>query len=403
MDPLKVMMNKSTVFPVFQPVFNLEQFEVIGYEVLGNIQIDDKNLSLGSFFMDSSVPAEYKWEIEELIQEKTIKMFLESNDEWPSLFFNIDPNALYHENNHDLFIQRIEKFEKDGFPRKNIVLYVNAHQFDGEVDELSHIFRYLKANDLKLGLADLGREGNDLDTFSQLEPNMFKVNMEKMKETSAVHSIRDVLDALTFFARKIGAVVTFEGISDPHHLYTAWKHGGRFIQGDLLSTKTNNAVDRNYRQQLLASQVTSFVNYDKKRMNEQWKFVQMLDNKITNIQEELENEELLLEEVTKFISSWAFRAYICDSNGYQKSPNYLKGDQEWQIDEASKGKNWSWRSYFLENLVKMEHGNTGILSDSYRDIDSNELIRTYSFQINHDLFLFIDMNQDFLYEKDWLR
>ncbi|UCZ51580.1 EAL domain-containing protein [Bacillus shivajii] len=404
MDPLTVMMNQSSISPVFQPVFNLEKYEVIGYEVLGNINFEEKNLSLGSFFMDSNVPQEYKWEIEELLQIKAIDMFLEKKEQHlPYLFFNVDPNTLYFENNHELFIERIEKFEKKGFPRQKVVLYMNFHQFDGDIEELSHVFRYLKANEIKLGLTDLGKKGSDLYTLSQLEPNLFKVNMLEMKETSSSHSIRDVLDSLTLFARKIGAVVAFEGISDVHKLYTAWKHSGRFLQGNLLSSVVSSSIGRSVRKQFLDTNIKSFVKYDNNRFHEQWMFVQKLDDKLRNIQQSNTHEDFILREVTKLAFPFAFRAYICDANGYQKSPNYIKVGQEWKIDEQALGKNWSWRSYFLENLVQMEHGNIGIISDSYRDIDSNELIRTYSFRLSSDRYLFIDISQDFLYEKDWLR
>ena len=65
-------------------------------------------------------------------------------------------------------------------------------------------------------------------------------------------------------------------------------------------------------------------------------------------------------------------------------------------------KNWSWRPYFLENIFKMRSDKKGILSDLYRDIETGETIRTFSYPLNSEEYLFIDLSYEFLFQYEGL-
>jgi hypothetical protein len=94
----------------------------------------------------------------------------------------------------------------------------------------------------------------------------------------------------------------------------------------------------------------------------------------------------------------AFRLYVCDEDGFQKSSNILRRNQSWILQTEYINKNWSWRPFFLENIIYMRMEQKGILSDLYSDIETGELIRTFSYLLNDKDFLFIDISHDYLYE-----
>lgn len=80
----------------------------------------------------------------------------------------------------------------------------------------------------------------------------------------------------------------------------------------------------------------------------------------------------------------------------------MKKDGEWIVMPDYYMKNWSWRPYFLENIMKMRFENKARLSDLYADIETGEMVRTFSFSIDDDNFLFIDLSYEYLYEEDVL-
>jgi hypothetical protein len=102
------------------------------------------------------------------------------------------------------------------------------------------------------------------------------------------------------------------------------------------------------------------------------------------------------------LSDVCFRIYICDENGFQQSANIFKKEGSWNLEPQYVNKNWSWRPYFLENIIRMSYEQKGILSDLYSDIESGESIRTFSYPIDAHHYVFIDLSYSFLYERDAL-
>lgn len=103
------------------------------------------------------------------------------------------------------------------------------------------------------------------------------------------------------------------------------------------------------------------------------------------------------------LEEMSFRVYVCDREGYQLSGNASRQNGEaWEYRTEERNRNWSWRPYFLENIVRMNFEQRGILSDMYTDFHSDEMIRTYSHPITEDLYVFVDIPYAFLYEKDYL-
>ena len=106
--------------------------------------------------------------------------------------------------------------------------------------------------------------------------------------------------------------------------------------------------------------------------------------------------EELLKLLSAELTEAAFRMYVCDEDGFQKSANIIKYENDWLIQPEYAHKNWSWRPYFLENIMKMRNEKKGILSDLYSDIETGETVRTYSYPLNSKEYLFIDLSYNYL-------
>ena len=55
-----------------------------------------------------------------------------------------------------------------------------------------------------------------------------------------------------------------------------------------------------------------------------------------------------------------------------------------------------------ESLYKLKYEKRGNLSDIYADLKSKNFIRTFSYPIDDETFLFMDLNLEYLYENDLL-
>ncbi|MGO4886479.1 EAL-associated domain-containing protein [Anaerobacillus sp. MEB173] len=405
LDPLEVLMNIENVTPYFQPIISAENQCVIGYEVLGRIEMDGKVVSLGPFFQDLTIPAEYYTEVDERVRRQAFDYFLSHDDDELLIFINCNANMLMKDHGEQI-LRTFEEYRDRGFPYERIVLEITEHDYDGDISKLNHLLLYLQSMGMKIAIDDVGKGGGSIDRIALLNPDILKVDLHFLQNETVPQSFRDALYSLTILARKIGATLLFEGIGQLSQLNSAWRKGGRYYQGFYLAEPQADFIPRDSCLEQLKSQFHQFIIYERKKLNSLYLFSEQLNNRLQEMIKKIKNhgnyDEIVLQ-VAKELTTEAFRIYICDEDGFQKSANAFKETSgNWKLQPEYRSNNWSWRPYFLENIFRMSRKKRGILSDLYSDIETNELIRTFSYPINENAYIFIDLPYTFLYEQDGL-
>jgi EAL domain-containing protein (putative c-di-GMP-specific phosphodiesterase class I) len=402
MDPLEILTNKENVFPVFQPIFSADEQIVIGYEILGRYRDEDGTHSLGPFFHDESIPDEYRMEIEDDLQMQALERIFDHNSKL-LMFINRHPDLLMKDRGQSL-LEQLLLLQEHGLSLDRIVIEITEHQFRGDIEQLNHVFTYLRTYGIQLAVDNVGRGSSNLDRLRLLKPDILKVDLQILKQTTSPNEYEDIFQSLSMLARKIGATLLYESIESPFQLQYAWKHSGRFYQGYFLARPEENFVAPTVCKQMLTEQFVRFIGHEKKKLLNQYQLTETLNRKLE--EHHLKNKELDDDElaflVAKTLNDISFRVYICDENGLQTSANMVKVANEWKKQLEYKGKNWSWRPYFLENIIRMDYVKKGILSDLYSDIETGEMIRTFSFPIREQYYLFIDLPYAFIYSQDGL-
>ncbi len=402
MDALEVLMNKDKIVPYFQPIVSATKQRVIGYEVLGRIQLGEEVISLGDFFNNDSIPDEYVIEIDEHVQDLAFEYYCQSK-QTAELFINCNVQIMMSDQDYtETFIQRLKSYESRGLMLNKIVLEIKEHTYQGDLSQLGHLILYLKSLGIKIAIDDVGKGGSNLDRIAKLEPDILKVDLNFLKGVTISQVHRDVLYSLATFARKMGATLLFEGIGDLTKLNAAWRNGGRFYQGFYLALPAPQFVEENCCRDKLQSEFQQFINHERMKLTNQYNFTEELNTRLEPLINKKQSIDELIKGVTNQFHDVSFRLYICDQYGYQRSSNFVKYGNNWEQQEDFIGKNWSWRPYFLENIIRMHYEKRGILSDIYADIDTNEFIRTFSYPINEGLYLFLDIPYEVLYEKKGL-
>lgn len=397
MDALDILTDLDNVIPFFQAIFSADGHTVIGYEILGRYQINGSFESLGPFFMDEEIPEEYKLEVDNVVITKALDKALEL-DKDVMLFINRDADLLMQGDGEN-FLQMLLSYEEKGLELNRIVLEISERNYKGQSDHLDHLLVYYRTYGIKIAIDKMGNDSSYLDRIGELAPDIFKIDLSALRSTSTSHTYQNVLYSLSMLARKIGATLLFENIEMVYQLQFAWKNGGRFYQGYYLHYPEEQFVDRNLQKEALRKEFHEFISYEKKKLSVIFDFTENLQ---TNIQELLgrhkkyNDYEELLKYLSDDLSNVAFRMYVCDEDGFQKSDNIFKENAHWVLQPEYKDKNWSWRPYFLENIIKMRNEKKGILSDLYSDIETGETVRTYSFPLNNQDYLFIDLSYNFL-------
>lgn len=400
MDPLTILENLHKAKPAFQPIVSAEKHKVIGYEVLGRFEHDGAWISLGDFFHDPDVPDEFKIEVDQDLLQKAVTEML-GTDNSGLLFINRNAKQLLVNGGED-FLHTLRQLEQQGFPMERMVLEITEHDFEEDFDVLNHLLLYYKTYGIKIAVDHVGAKSSNIDRIRQLRPHIFKIDTGLIRNNDPA-VFQDIIYSLTVLARRIGSVFLYETIEDSHQLQFAWKNGGRFYQGFYLAKpdfqlSDSLAIDTR-------AHIQEFVKREKSLIDARLSFSSVCEDKVKKAIPEWHGEpeaDRFLENITAPFHEESFRMYICDSEGQQVSSNFRKREDHWEVELHQKGSHWAFRPYFLENTMRMRTLHHGILSDTYSDIETGEMIRTFSYPLPDQHFLFVDISPAYIRDKDHL-
>jgi EAL domain-containing protein (putative c-di-GMP-specific phosphodiesterase class I) len=401
MDPLDILTNLSMVTPHFQAIFTADERKVIGYEVLGRIKTEEGWESLGPFFRDKTIPDEYRLEVDDLVVKKALDYWFEVENS-PYLFINRNPDLLMKDQGISL-LDMLKAYQEKGFPLSHIVLEITEHDFTGDIEQLNHLLTYYRTYGIKVAVDNVGNGAGNLDRIGLIAPDILKVDLHMLRKTNGLASYQDVLYSLSLLARKIGAALLYEEIETLYQLQYAWRNGGRYYQGFYLQEPGESFIDEYLLKPKLKKEIQQFIEHEKRKIQNIYQLSDQIQHAVE--QSLLKNKkdikgDDLIKAITNELSTYSFRMYICDEDGFQQSANHVKTKDGWELHPSYYQKNWSFRPYFLENIMRMKLERRGILSDLYSDIESGELVRTFSYPIDQYQFIFIDLTYEFLYEKN---
>ncbi|ARI78386.1 EAL domain-containing protein [Halobacillus mangrovi] len=402
MDPLDIVSDLHNIKPVYQPIVSAIKHDVIGYEVLGRYHNEGSWMSLGPFFHDKEVPDEFKVEVDQYLLKIAMREMLQSNMEG-NLFINRNAKQLMVNDGEDL-LQTLLLFEQKGFSMNRIVIEVTEHDFDEEFEVLSHLLQYYKTYGIQIAVDHVGAKSSNIDRIRQLEPHILKIDTTIIRNQNA-EGFHDVMYSLSMLARRIGAALLFENIEDDFQLHFAWKHGGRFYQGFFLAKPSDYLVTKEALTLNLSEKISAYITREKSLVEQRLHLITQWETKVRELLPKWEGPkkvDAFIDLVKDRFHQESFRMFVCNSDGQQISSNFRKRVNSWELEPEQRGSNWAFRPYFLENVMQMKSTGKGILSDIYSDIDTKEMIRTFSVPVSNQYFLFIDIRYSFIYDHECL-
>ncbi|MCY7788444.1 EAL domain-containing protein [Bacillus inaquosorum] len=405
LDPLDILTNIDDVLPYYQAIFSAEEQKIVGYEVLGRILADSEIQSLGPFFLDAGIPEEYKLEVDNRIIRQALDRFLEADSDL-LIFMNQDANLLMLDHGES-FLELLKEYEAKGIELHRFVLEITEHNFEGDIEQLYHMLAYYRTYGIKIAVDNIGKESSNLDRIALLSPDLLKIDLQALKVSQPSPSYEHVLYSISLLARKIGAALLYEDIEANFQLQYAWRNGGRYFQGYYLVSPSETFLERDVLKQRLKTEFHQFITHEKKKLETVYEhseqFYKRVHQAVTSLRKNnLSSDDDFIKKLAEELTDCSFRIYMCDEEGDQLTGNVFKQDGEWVYQPEYAEKNWSWRPYFLENIMRMRNLRKGFFSDLYSDLETGEMIRTFSYPMDAQMYLFIDLPYSYLYEQDGL-
>ena len=398
MDALKILDKMDQMEVLYEPIYSADEHVVIAYEIIGRIQDESEYIKIENFTYDTNVPTEIRVEIEQLLVKQGIQNVI--NDlQGVQLYLPCNPNLLMNDIGESYLNMLFEVVGEERL--HNITLVLKEHLYSGDIKSLQHVVRYFKTYGITFALSDVG-EASHLENILLLEPAIIKLHSNQLSyhKWGARNPVFSTLRSLAF---KIGALLLLESVETSYQLHQGWKQGVRYYKGEYLEKPSPYLIARDTLKERFRSDCEQFISTERKVLEQKYEKLKLLEKEIITAVEEIQphaKSNSTLHKLAKKMEEFAFRIYICDEKGFQLTPNIVLKSNGWEENFETQGKNWSWRPYFLLNLIKLRNDLKGDFSQSYVDIETNELTRTFSLALKEREYLFVDISYSYLYEHN---
>ena len=379
------------IFPFFQPIISVSDGAIYGYESLGRrIDENGKVISLGPVFHDPDISSQEKLELDRLIRRMAVERFAATQE--GKLFLNMNPFWLASTRPEEE-PRTVSIVRAAGIDPRRVVIEITEEQFNAHPEDLNAMLSSYRSFGFRIAVDDFTFE--NFDRLIYLKPDIVKMDIRLLKKSVEKTEYRKLIHSISNFAQEIGISVLFEGVENEDELENAIQAGGSLVQGFLFSRAEDKFRDRREYEshiRLVLGRVINKMQLSRaadmeieKRMN------RLLDELLAEKQpDDCELEECVVQ-LLPGLPARCRKAYLCDENGTQLTPNFMRADnQDFERDEDYVGRNWGWRPYFIDNLIRMQHLNRGVVSTKYVDVITKQEIITFSYPLFENRFIFLD-------------
>ncbi|KAB2933568.1 MAG: EAL domain-containing protein [Leptonema illini] len=386
----------QSVHAYYQPVLSLADGRTVGHEVLGRQWMNDRLLSLGAFFASREISTEQKLEVDRRLRREALDKAVHENY-GGLLFLNIKPEWIL--NFPEGRYPTIMFVEEAGLNPAQIVIEITEDLFAGEIRDLYRKIRLYRDAGFKIAIDDF--QFHHVDRLLELRPDIVKVDRALVADLSLKHDTGHFIEYISSFAADSGITVLFEGVETETELEAAYRAGAELVQGFLFSQATEQflADDPAFAARMLPARKAVFESLRERLLfsiEMEKRMDALLESLLSRVPLATESDadrlDLFLRSLFTELPVDCFRLYVCDAAGVQLSSNVEVNEAGIRLRPEFRGRNWSFRPYFLENMLRMIEYGRGIISRPYIDQGSRQKIRTFTRPLDSRRFIFVDFH-----------
>ena len=395
-------LSSDNIIAYFQPILSADSDKIYSYEILGRF-IDENGAvqSLGDFFNNPNTSNEDALRVDRIVRRYAMKKYAEEKRS-EYLFINIRLVWLLRSvgNPKDAII--IQWAKEFGISYDKLVIEITEEEFNSD-EAYIDVISYFKNIGCRIALDDYGKSASNIDRLAMLKPDIIKINIDYIHNAEKSYHYREYLRSLADFADSVGIEVLYEGIETQQQLDFCMSLHGRYFQGFLIARPQpsmcgaviNNAVFCTSLKDAYTVQWDTIVKFEALRKSLEVQVERFLAEN-TFYGEKTDYYEFLTK-LCQELKDVRF-VYLCSRRGDLLA--YKVGLQSESIDVGDyeplavyQITNWAWRVYFYDTLKSIAAGQKSCLSAAYHDFATKIKVRTYSYAISDDAFLFLDFEE----------
>ena len=227
---LKEVIKSGAVYAVYQPVVDLIESRVFGYEALTRLSCDafpgPDELFKAAYENDSV------WKLERLCRGRAIQGVRGHGSDF-LLFLNMEPDSVY-----DPELRSDETFRllrESNLKPSQIVIEITEHSAVQDLSAFRQMLSFFQFHGFRLAVDDVGSGYSGLRSIAELKPDFIKIDMALIRDMH-LHPIKQDLTAtITRFSASSGITLIAEGVEIIEELRCLQSIGVRYAQGYLFA------------------------------------------------------------------------------------------------------------------------------------------------------------------------
>ncbi|MDF3822119.1 EAL domain-containing protein [Leptospira sp. 96542] len=381
--------------PVFQPIFSVEDCDVVGFESLGRLRLPDGNLVPVAEFVDPRTTVERLTELDRILLGLAFGNLVNSHD---LLFINMSPDQviLEFEESKSGQLPIGNMVRSFGIPPSQIVVEITEKLSSYSIEVLSAGVELLREEGFKIALDDVGTESSNLERLGAIKPDIIKVDLNLLKNAIEKREFQSILEYLKQIALGIGSELLFEGIETEIELYRAIESGASLLQGYFLGRPSDFNISKQGIKDKMIPYLEQYHHSKRIEVSKEIEFEKTIQNKLdeSDLKTVSIGNRIVIDPNIFFKLHPAIqRVYITDSVGTQVSSYYQRiGKFDFIENILMVQKNWSYMPFFYKH-VKQVFRDPGRwqVSDPYWDKDLKKNVIVFSKVNDMGFSFFIDV------------
>jgi EAL domain-containing protein (putative c-di-GMP-specific phosphodiesterase class I) len=394
--------SPEKVIAHFQPILSADSKTVYSYEILGRYINDDGTVqSLGPFFGDPNTTNEEALLVDRLVRRYAMKKYAEEK-RTEYLFINIRLAWLTQYTDRPELMMTLRLAEEFGIALEKLVIEITEEEFNATDAYIRAIVHY-KSVGCRIALDDYGKSASDIERLAKLKPDIIKVNIDYIHNSEKSYHYREYMRSIASFAESVGIEVLYEGIETQRQLDICMSLKGRYYQGFLMARPQPSMRDAIVNNAVFSVSIENVYTFLQNKIIKTEALRKSLDAEVEHFLAEnsladgKNDYDTYLTKLCRELSN-ARLVFLCDRHGNQLSSNIVRQSEEPASGDSKlftmyRNKNWVWRGYFCEALKSVAVGQKSYISDTYNDFATKDEVRTYSYAISDDVFLFVDVEE----------
>ncbi len=239
---LQKMIIEGNVETVFQPIVQMNNLEITGYEALSRGPAETEFVSPLLMFM---LAAEYglSYELDVLCRRKAFENIRQANTD-KKIFVNTLTMTVHDPEFRGAYLKQLLKDLK--IKPENVVFELNEKLAIDNYD----LFRNAMKEYLDIGIVhasdDIGAGNSDLERIMELCPGFLKIDLSLVRDIDKSYMKQEIIKAMVSLAQGIGSLIVAEGIETKGEYRKLKELGVTYGQGYLFArpaAKLSETVD----------------------------------------------------------------------------------------------------------------------------------------------------------------